>query len=102
MRLFLISNSSDTATGLRFAGIDGVMASDEKSVAEALENAVKDSDIAIILMNKSLFDLSKETVKTFRKSHTTPLLIEIPDKGTPSGGASLADYIRETVGINIR
>ncbi|MBQ8227642.1 MAG: V-type ATP synthase subunit F [Clostridia bacterium] len=101
MRLFLISNNSDTVMGMRLAGIDGVIVNDEKSAAQALETAVKDGDIAIVLMNKSLFDMCDESIKVFRKSHTSPLLVEIPDRGSSAGGNSLAKYIRETVGINI-
>lgn len=101
MRLFLISDNSDTLTGMRLAGIEGVIASDEESAAQALKSAVKDDNIAIILMNKSLFELCRETVKAFRKANTSPLLVEIPDRGASTGGESLAKYIRETVGINI-
>lgn len=101
MRLFLISNNSDTAVGMRLAGIEGVIANDEQSAAQALEDAVKDENIAIVLMNKSLFDLCEDTIKLFRKNHTSPLLVEIPDRGSPSAGDSLAKYIRETVGISI-
>ncbi len=101
MRLFLISNSSETLTGMRLAGIEGKLAMDENSVEKALDKAVKQGDIAIILMNKSLFDMCGESVKNFRKTYTCPLLIDIPDKGSVSGRDSLAGYVRETVGINI-
>ncbi len=101
MRLFLISDNTDTAVGMRLAGIEGVIVNDELSVADALENALKDEHIAIVLMNKSLCDLCEETIKNFRKNHSSPLLVEIPDRGTNTQSNSLAEYIRETVGINI-
>ncbi|MCQ2471123.1 MAG: V-type ATP synthase subunit F [Clostridia bacterium] len=101
MKLYLICDNGDTAVGMRLAGVEGVVVSDEASAAEALEAAVKDEEIAVVLMNQSLYSACDSLIKSFRKAHTTPLIIEIPDKNSQSAGNSLAKYIRETVGISI-
>ncbi len=100
MRLFLISNNQDTAVGLRLAGVEGVIVNSEQEAIKAFDNAVKDENIAIVLMNKSLFDLCDDTITAFRKSHTVPLIVEIPDKGDATVGGSLSKFLKE-VGINI-
>ena len=101
MKLYLICDNDDTATGMRLAGIEGVVVGDEKSAAQALSKAAEDENIAVILMNQSLYSACDSTIKSFRKAHSTPLIIEIPDKNSQSSGNSLAKYIRETVGISI-
>ena len=101
MKLYLISDNPDTAVGMRLAGIEGTVAQDEAAASKALSNALKDEDIAAILMNQSLYNACESTIKAFRKAHSTPLIVEIPDKNAQSSGNSLAKYIRETVGISI-
>lgn len=101
MKLYLICDNTDTATGMRLAGIEGDVVSDEKSAAEALRKACEDEEIAVVLMNQSLYTACDSVIKSFRKAHSTPLIIEIPDKNSQGSGDSLARYIRETVGISI-
>ncbi len=101
MKLFLICDNPDTAVGLRLAGIEGVIVNGEKEASDALNDAVKDENIAIVLMNKSLFSMCDETIRNFRKNHSSPLLLEIPNRGEVTSGSSLSKYIRETVGMNI-
>ena len=101
MKFYLISDNTDTAVGMRLAGIEGTVAEDEAAVSKALGIALKDGEIAAILINQSLYEACESTVKAFRKAHSTPLIVEIPDKNAQSSGNSLAKYIRETVGISI-
>ncbi len=101
MKLYLISDNTDTATGLRLAGIEGTVVKDEKSAAQALSKAVEDEEIAVVLMNQALYSACDGVIKNFRKTHSVPLIIEIPDKNSQGSGNSLAKYIRETVGISI-
>lgn len=101
MRLYLICDNADTAVGMRLAGIEGCMVKDETAAAEALENALKDENIAIVLINRTLYEACEQTIKDFRKAHSVPIIVEIPDRGSKDAGNSLAKYIRDTVGINI-
>ena len=86
---------------MRLAGIEGVVVSGEKEAADALSKISEDAEIAIILMNQTLYSACGSAIKSFRKAHSTPLIIEIPDKNSSGSGDSLAKYIRETVGISI-
>ena len=51
MRFFLISDNSDAMNGLRLAGIEGTVARSEADLRQALENAAKQPDIAVLLVN---------------------------------------------------
>ena len=48
MRFFLISDNSDAMNGLRLAGIEGTVARSEADLRQALENAAKQPDIAVL------------------------------------------------------
>ncbi len=101
MKLYLICDNTDTATGMRLAGIEGTVVDGEKQAEEALRDAIKDIEIAVILMNRTLYTMCGDAIKAFRKAHSAPVIIEIPDKNSKDSGDSLARYIRETVGISI-
>lgn len=101
MKLFLICDNPDTATGMRLAGVEGIIVKDEKSASDALIGILKDNDVSIILMNRTLFKSCENTVRAFRRGHSTPVIIEIPDRQSSGTGSSLAEYIRQTVGISI-
>ncbi len=81
MRLFLLSNSTDTLTGMRLAGVEGIFADSPTAAADALEGVIKDGNIAAVLMNKSLFDLCGDVIKEFSKLHPSLLITQIPDRG---------------------
>ena len=101
MKLFLICDNTDTATGLRLAGIEGVIVRDEQSAADALNTVLKDENVCVILMNQTLCSACENTIRAFRRAHPTPVIVEIPDRNSKSSGGTLAEYIRETTGVSI-
>ena len=42
MKMFLISDNVDTYTGMRLAGVDGVVVHEREELYEALQNVLKD------------------------------------------------------------
>ena len=41
MRMYLISDNTDTLTGMRLAGVDGVIANEKGTLEKALKRSVK-------------------------------------------------------------
>ncbi len=101
MKLYLICDNPDTLVGMRLAGVEGETAGTQAAVEQALRRLAADETIAMVLINKTLCETCADAVKAFRRAHTVPLLVEIPDKNGGSVGDALAAYIRDTVGINI-
>ncbi|MDR1194131.1 MAG: V-type ATP synthase subunit F [Peptococcaceae bacterium] len=102
MRIFLISDNADTLTGLRLAGIDGVIAHEEDELRQALEQALAEADIGIVLIMERAARLIPEMIRDIRLNRTLPLLVEIPDRhgmGRPADFVS--SYIREAIGIKL-
>ena len=84
MKFYLISDNIDTQMGMRLAGINGVVVHQPDEVKRELENAIKDKDIAIILMTEKLVKLCSELVYDIKLNHKSPLIVEIPDRHATS------------------
>jgi V/A-type H+-transporting ATPase subunit F len=79
--MYLISDNADTLTGMRLAGVDGVIANEKGTLEKALNEVLKDKNIGIILLTEALGKKYPELVKTVRTEHKKPLLIEILFRG---------------------
>lgn len=102
MRYFLISDNSDTLTGLRLAGVEGVRAETREETLSAIEQAAKDPTIGILLINEKLAALCPEQVSALKLTSVRPLLVEIPDRHhTGRAPDSITRYIREAIGIKV-
>ena len=92
------------ATGL--AGIGGGMAvasvaRSEADLRQALENAAKQPDIAVLLVTEKIAETYTEVLDSAR-AKGTPLLITVPSTGGGAAGKDrLTRYIREAIGVKI-
>ena len=55
MKFFLLSDNVDTLTGMRLAGIEGVLVHEAQETEKALLEAMDNKDIAVILMTEKIF-----------------------------------------------
>lgn len=102
MRMFLISDNVDTLTGMRLAGIDGVVVHEKQEIKQALDEVLSQKDIGIILMTEKLGKEIPEIVDDIKLNHTFPLLLEIPDRhGSGRRPDFITAYINEAIGIKI-
>lgn len=102
MKMFLISDNVDTKTGMRLAGVEGVIAHEREEVRAALEKVLKDKDIGIILITEKLGHLIADEIKDIKLNYHIPLVVEIPDRhGTGRTPDSITKYVREAIGLRI-
>ncbi|MDF2532924.1 MAG: synthase subunit [Clostridia bacterium] len=102
MKYFAISDNIDTITGLRLAGIKGIIVHEKMEVIEALEKAVADRDIGIIIMTELLAEMLQEEVKEIRLDATKPIITVIPDRhGERRRPDYITSYIKESIGLKI-
>ena len=80
MKMYLISDNVDTYTGMRLAGVEGVVVHERSELKESLEYAVSDKEIGIILLTEKFGREFPEIIDEVRLHHKTPLIIEIPDR----------------------
>ena len=97
MRFFLISDNTDTQTGMRLAGIEGVVAHTAEEVTNAFELALAQPDIGMILVTEKIADDF-----TAKKDQEGPLVLAIPDRhGSALGRDRITRYVREAIGVKI-
>lgn len=102
MRMYLISDNIDTLTGMRLAGVDGVVVHERQELREALESAMNDSKIGIILLTEKFGREFPDLIDEARLERTMPLLIEIPDRhGTGRKKDFITSYVNEAIGLKL-
>lgn len=102
MRFFLISDNTDTQTGMRLAGIEGVVAHTAAEVSEALGAALEQPNIGMILVTEKIADDFTEIINEAKKDQEGPLILAIPDRhGSALGRDRITRYVREAIGVKI-
>ncbi|MDU4755117.1 MAG: V-type ATP synthase subunit F [Lachnospiraceae bacterium] len=102
MKMFLISDNVDTYTGMRLAGVDGVVVHERKELWEQLEKVLQDKSIGIVLLTEKFGREFPDILDEFRLDRKIPLLIEIPDRhGTGRKKDFITSYITEAIGLKL-
>ena len=103
MRFYLISDNEDTLVGMRLAGIDGVMVSNETDALQELNKAMKRvQDVAVVLITQNVVDMIPEVVYNLKMNCKRPLIVEVPYRnGNGRTKDAITRYVREAVGIKI-
>ncbi len=102
MRFYLLSDNIDTLMGMRLAGIEGVVIHEKDEVEKALNEAMNDPGVGVVLMTNKLINLCPQLVYDLKLNRKKPLIVEVTDR---HGAGQLSDaitrYVREAVGIQI-
>lgn len=102
MKFFLLSDNVDTLTGMRLAGIEGVLVHEAQETEKALLEAMDNKDIAVILMTEKLIDLIEDKINVLKLTRPSPIISEIPDRhATVDVTASISRYVEEAIGIKL-
>lgn len=101
MRFYLISDNIDTEVGLRLAGIEGEVVKDAAQVEDVFARVLKQKDIGIVLVTQLLSDLCPGLLVRLKKEYARPLIVVIPDRHAGSATNSIADYVRDAIGIKL-
>lgn len=102
MKMYLISDNVDTYTGMRLAGVDGVVVHERDELREALEKTLTDKSIGIVLLTEKFGQEFPEILDQFRLERQMPLLIEIPDRhGTGRKKDFITSYVNEAIGLKL-
>lgn len=102
MKMYLISDNIDTLTGMRLAGVEGVIVHEHDELKEALERTIADKEIGIILLTEKFGREFPDIIDDVRLNRRLPLLIEIPDRhGTGRKPDFITSYVSEAIGIKL-
>lgn len=102
MKMFVISDNVDTQKGMRLAGIEGCVAHGHDEVSAALDRALSDRQIAVLLVTQKAAKEAPEEISRIKLEHALPLIISIPDRhGMDKNQNAITDYIREAIGLKL-
>ena len=102
MKMYLISDNVDTYTGMRLAGVDGVVVHEREELRQALEDVLSDKNVGIVLLTEKFGREFPDIIDTFRLERKLPLLVEIPDRhGTGRKKDFITSYITEAIGLKL-
>ena len=102
MKMYLISDNVDTYTGMRLAGVDGVVVHERGELYEALQNVIKDKEVGIVLLTEKFGREFPEIIDEIKLKRKMPLLVEIPDRhGTGRKKDFITSYVNEAIGLKL-
>lgn len=100
--MFLISDNIDTCTGMRLAGVEGVVVHERDELKDALEKAIANKEIGILLLTEKFGREFPQIVDDVKLNHKTPLIIEIPDRhGAGRKPDFITGYVNEAIGLKL-
>ena len=102
MTMFLISDNVDTCTGMRLAGVDGIVVHEREELSRTLEKVMTDSTIGIVLLTEKFGREFPEIIDEIRLNRKMPLIVEIPDRhGTGRRKDFITSYVNEAIGLKL-
>lgn len=102
MKMYLISDNVDTLTGMRLAGVEGIVVHEKQELKTALDNALADKSIGIILLTERFGREFPDLINNVRLERRMPLLIDIPDRhGTGRRPDFITSYVNEAIGLKL-
>lgn len=102
MKMFLISDNVDTYTGMRLAGVEGVVVRGEEALRTELAGVLADKEIGIVLLTEKLGRDFPEMINDVKLNRRIPLIVEIPDRhGTGRSKNFITDYVNQAIGLKL-
>jgi len=98
----LVIGNQDAVWGFALAGVRGQIATTAEELNRALDSALADKEVGIVLVTEDVADLDRQRVDALRVRSAIPLVVEIPGPGGPRPGRpSLSEVVRRTIGVRI-
>lgn len=102
MKMYLISDNVDTFTGMRLAGVEGVVVHEREELIAELDKVFADKEIGIVLITEKFGREFPELLNEAKMSHRVPLFVEIPDRhGTGRSKNFITDYVNQAIGLKL-
>ena len=102
MKMYLISDNRDTYTGMRLAGVEGVIVHERQELKETLERVFANQEIGIVLLTEKFGREFPDLIDEVKLNRRLPLLVEIPDRhGSGRNENFIADYVSEAIGLKL-
>lgn len=100
--MYLISDNLDTWTGMRLAGVEGVVVHKEQELKEELDKVLADREIGVVLLTEKFGRDFPNLINDVKMNYKRPLFVEIPDRhGTGRKPDFITSYINDAIGLKL-
>lgn len=99
MKLKLITDNRDAATGMRLAGIEYSLAFSSEECEKAINGCIADGETGIILVTQELYEKYADFIDSVKKTVNLPLITEIPDSDGNFKNNAITRYVSDAMGI---
>ena len=102
MKIYLISDNIDTWTGMRLAGVEGVVVHEKQELQRELDKVLADKEIGIVLLTEKFGVEFPDIINHVKMNQKLPLIVEIPDRhGTGRKPDFITSYVNEAIGLKL-
>ena len=102
MKMYLISDNVDTLTGMRLAGVEGMVVHEREELKEALNKVLTDSEVGVLLLTETFGREFPEIIDNVKLERRFPLIVEIPDRhGTGRKPDFITSYVNDAIGLKL-
>lgn len=98
-----VIGDSDMVTGFRLVGVEGAEVTSSEEAKQALNKALTQTDIAIIVISATYAasPALQEQITRIRQERVTPLIVELPGSRGTSNRTPISDTISKILGIKL-
>ncbi|NLK38940.1 MAG: ATP synthase subunit F [Clostridiales bacterium] len=102
MKIFLLTDNTDTAIGMRLAGVKSVVVHNRETLSAALDKALQNPEYGMILYTSKLREIAEDIIISKTEGNPRIIFYEIPDRhGYKDKTSSISDVVKSSVGIQI-
>ncbi len=101
MKMIVIGHPQ-AVLGFSLVGVDGTAALTAAEINQALDRALADAGVGVILVTEDASARVRPRMDSLRQRGVTPLVVEIPDPGGPRPGQpTLGELVFRAIGVKV-
>lgn len=77
MKMFCISDSIETALGLKLSGVESSVLTDKDKIDKKIDEILENPDIGILVVTENVYNISQEKLNDIREFKRFPLIVKI-------------------------
>lgn len=77
MKIFCISDSLETAVGLKLSGVESSILDDKEKIDNKIDDILQNPEIGILVVTDNVYNMSKEKLDEIKEFRRIPLIVKI-------------------------
>ena len=101
MKSFVLCEKKETLLSMRLAGIGGKIVNTKEEIEDSINELLKDSDTALIIVSEGILNRSKDFIMDKKLTEKKKLIIQIPEPDGIRDKDYIMKYIKDSIGIKL-